>query len=108
MLVSGVVLWYSQRQILPSTTMTTRLTDDLRQALEQPDGTPVHVVDADTQMWYVVMLADQYEKVRSLFEEEAFDPRELYPLVEQSLMRAGWDDPDMDAYNDYDAHRPQP
>lgn len=87
--------------------MTTKLTDDLRQALEQEGGNPVYVVDAITNLNYVIMRADQYEKVKAVFEEEEFDPRELYPLVERSLLRAGWDDPAMDVYNDYKAHRPQ-
>ncbi len=64
--------------------MTTHLTDDLRQALEQPGGTPIYVVDM----------------VKSLFEEDEFDPRELYPHVERSLLRAGWDDSDLDIYNE--------
>jgi hypothetical protein len=87
--------------------MTTKLSDDLRQALEQ-EGGPVHLVDAATNERYVIMRAEQYEKAKALFEEEAFDPRELYPLVEESFRKAGWDDPEMDVYNDYDAHRPKP
>jgi len=88
--------------------MTTKLSDDLRQALEQEGGSPVHLVDAATNVHYVIMRADQYERVKALFEEEEFNPRELYPLVEESFRKAGWDDPEMDLYNDYDAHRPQP
>jgi len=88
--------------------MTTKFSDDLRQALEQERGSPVHLVDAATSLHYVIMRADQYERVKALFEEDEFNPRELYPLVEQSFGKAGWDDPEMDLYNDYDAHRPQP
>jgi len=46
------------------------------------------------------MRADQYERVKALFEEEEFNPRELYPLIEESFRKAGWDDPEMDLYND--------
>jgi hypothetical protein len=89
--------------------MTPKLTDDQRQAIEAHGGSPVYLVDADTNTTYVLIRADQYEKVKALFgEDEDFDPRELYPLVEQTFLRAGWDDPEMDVYNEYDAHRPKP
>jgi len=82
--------------------MTTKRSGDLRKALEQEDGSPVHLVDAATNVQYVIMQADQDERVKALFEEEEYNPRELYPLVEASFRKAGWDDPEMDVYNDYD------
>ena len=86
--------------------MTTKLSDDLRQAIEKEGGSPVHLVDAATNVHYVLMRAEQYENLRALFAEgEEFDPRELYPLMAKAAASAGWDDPDMDAYNDYDAHK---
>jgi hypothetical protein len=33
------------------------------------------------------------------------DPRRLYPLIAKTAGAAGWDDPVMDDYNDYDAHK---
>jgi 16S rRNA U1498 N3-methylase RsmE len=90
--------------------MTATLSDNLRQALEQAGGTPVHLIEAVTNTHYVIMRADQYEQVKALFEEEEaeFHPRELDPLVAETFGRAGWDEPEMDVYNDYDAHRPKP
>jgi hypothetical protein len=86
--------------------MTTNLSDDLRQAIEKGDGSPVHLVDAATNVHYVLMRAEQYENLKALFvEDEEFDPRELYPLMARSAAAAGWDDPEMDVYNDYDAHK---
>jgi hypothetical protein len=86
--------------------MTTKLSDDLRQAIEQAGGSPVHLVDMETNVHYVLMRAEQYENLGALFVEgEAFDARELYPLMAKSAASAGWDDPELDAYNDYDAHR---
>ena len=43
--------------------------------------------------------------MRTLFDEGECSPSALYPLVTESFLRAGWDDPEMDVYNDYDAHR---
>jgi hypothetical protein len=86
--------------------MTTRLSDDLRLAIEKEGGRPVHILDADTNAHYVLMRAEQYEKLSALFAEgEEFDPREVYPLMAKSAAAAGWDDPELDAYNDYDAHK---
>jgi hypothetical protein len=88
--------------------MTTKLPDDLAQAIEKEGGSPVRLVDAATNIHYVLMRADQYEKLSfRVFEREEFDARELYPLMARSAASAGWDDPDMDAYNDYDAHKKQ-
>jgi hypothetical protein len=52
------------------------------------------------------MRSEQYENLSALFAEgEEFDARELYPLMARSAAAAGWDDPDLDVYNDYDAHK---
>lgn len=86
--------------------MTTNLPDDLRQAVDKHDGSPVHLVDAATNARYVLMRAEHYEKLSgTVAEVEEFDARELYPLMARSAAAAGWDDPDLDDYNDYDAHK---
>ncbi len=88
--------------------MTPKLTDEQQQALEERGGAPLYLVDA-TDHRYVLMRAEHFEKINALFGDasEETDLRSLYPLVEQSFGRAGWDDPEMDDYNDYDAHRPE-
>jgi hypothetical protein len=89
--------------------MIPKLTDDLQQAIEECGGAPLYLVDARNNR-YVLLRAEQFEKYRAIFGDEA-EPNETsawYPLVEQSFLRAGWDDPEMDAYNDYDAHRDRP
>jgi hypothetical protein len=86
--------------------MITKLSDDLLQAIEKETGCPLHIVDADTKIHYVLMRAEQFENLRALFAEgEEFDPREVYPLMAKAAAAAGWDDPDMDAYDNYDAHK---
>jgi hypothetical protein len=86
--------------------MTPRLTEDLRQAIEERGGAPLDLIDSMNNR-YVLLRADQFEKVRALFEEDDFDPREMYPLIDE-VMKEDWDDPAMDIYNDYDAHRSKP
>jgi D-alanine-D-alanine ligase-like ATP-grasp enzyme len=86
--------------------MTPELSDDLRQAIEESGGGPVYIVDAKTNASYVVIRAEQYQSLAALLADaEGFDPSELYPLIARSAAAAGWDDPEMDEYNDYDAHK---
>lgn len=85
--------------------MTPKLSEDQRQALVEHGGKPIYVVDATTNTDYVLLRADQFDKVKALIGNEAeFDPRETYPAVDQ-VFREDWDDPAMDAYDNYDAHR---
>jgi hypothetical protein len=56
---------------------------------------------------YYLISADQFEKVRAQLIEEDFDPREMYPLISKTAAEAGWNDPEMDAYDRYDEHRPK-
>jgi hypothetical protein len=86
--------------------MTTNLPDDLRQVIEKEGGSPVHIVDAATNVHYVLMRAEQFDNLSGSFaSDEKFDPRDFYALIAKSAASAGWDVPDMDAYNDYDAHK---
>lgn len=85
--------------------MTPALTDQQRQVLEADPGQPVPVVDEQTRRVYYLISAEQFETVKSLFTEEPFEPREMYPLTAKTAGDAGWNDPAMDVYDDYDAHR---
>ena len=81
--------------------MTIELTDDLRNALNA-GGTPLKLVDSRTGQSYVLVQAAAYDRVQSLLTDDLAD---TYPAQIESAMRAGWDDPTMDEYNDYDRHR---
>jgi hypothetical protein len=80
--------------------MTTILSDDLRQAIEKEGGSPVYLVDAATNVRYVLMRADQYEKVKAVFEHEDrdFDPREAYPFVDEVMREDDANDPTLSSY----------
>jgi hypothetical protein len=47
-------------------------------------------------------LAEQFEGLKTFFAEDDFTARELYPLIEKTAREAGWNDPAMDAYDNYD------
>jgi hypothetical protein len=59
--------------------MTTKLSDDLRQAIEKEGGSPVYVVDATTNVHYVLIRADQYEKITA--NTDIADVEAMYPLL---------------------------
>jgi hypothetical protein len=71
-------------------------------ALRNAAGTPVTVVDPQTQTEHVVVRADVYERIKSLFEADDLSSDEKLMLLAESGKRAGWDSAQMD---EYDAHR---
>ena len=83
----------------------TPLTPELRQAIEQAGDVPARVIDPETNTAYVLVRADVYERYKALFEEDVYDVREMYPLLPKVFGPAGWDDPEMDEYNDLDPRR---
>ena len=88
--------------------MTPKLTEELQQALEEQGGAPVKVVHPVTNEVYFLIAANQYDRLKPLFEHDPMTEQEQRFLLQQAGKRAGWDDPEMDAYDNYDAHRPQP
>ncbi len=87
--------------------MTPVLSEQQRAALEAEGGAPVLVIDERTQRVYYLIPADQFERLRALTAIDDIDPREMYPLIAKTAGDAGWSDPLMDAYDNYDEHRPQ-
>jgi hypothetical protein len=85
--------------------MSVVLTDQLRQALEAGNGSPVRLVDEQTRRVYYIISAEQWEAVQSLLADGEFSPRELYPLISKTATAAGWDDPAMSVYDHCDEHR---
>jgi hypothetical protein len=83
--------------------MTTKLSDELRLALEQEGGSPVHLVDTTTNEGYVIMRIDQYEKVKLVFErdDQDFDPREAYPFVDEAMREDDTNDPALESYQSF-------
>ena len=83
--------------------MSLELSNDLRQALDT-EGTPLKVVDTRTGAVYVIINERAFRKLQSVFKDDLSD---TYQAQIESAMRAGWGDPEMDEYNNYDAHRKQ-
>lgn len=86
--------------------MTLKLTAEMREALQQRPGQPVTVEDEQTHMNYVLVPLHVFERVRALLVDDAFGPADAYAAQSAAAGAAGWDDPEMDVYNSYDANRP--
>jgi hypothetical protein len=80
------------------------LSKDQRDELAQHGDQPVRVIDPQTQKVYVIVPGDLFDRVRALVGEKQFDIRETYAAQDSGLAKV-WDDPELDIYNDYDAHR---
>jgi len=79
--------------------MTVKLNEELRQALALAPEGPVRVVDERSNTVYVLLREDAYERVKSLLEEDDFDVRDAYPLMDTVAAQEGWADPEMDRYD---------
>jgi hypothetical protein len=88
--------------------MAIKLSAEQEAALQDGEQNPLRVWDAAGRSCYVLVPAEAYQRLEPLFEADDFDVREFYPLADEVFGPAGWDDPKMDEYNDYDAHREAP
>ena len=71
------------------------------EACSRPRG-PVAVLDPQTHERYVLLRAEAYERLQLLFEHKPLSKEEQRRLLGMAGKRAGWDNPEMDIYNDLD------
>jgi hypothetical protein len=79
----------------------TTLTPEQRQAIQKAGEEPVRLADPETQTEYFLRKADVYDRIRAL----ADDMRAACPIAMKVFGQDGWDDPQMDEYNDLDPRR---
>ena len=85
----------------------TNLPSELHDIVEQSGDAPVRVVDPGTQRVYVIIADEQFDRLRSLIDMEPLSLDQQRITVRDAGQRAGWDDAEMDVYDQYDAHQPQ-
>ena len=79
---------------------------ELQQAMRASQGRPLRLTDPETQAEYVLLQADMYDQLHGLLDNEtSLTPDERRAVLIQAGLRAGWDDPEMDVYNDLDPRR---
>ena len=71
--------------------MTPKLSEDQRQAIEERGGAPVYVVDAATNANYVLMRAEQFEKMKAVTDADRDEVEAMYPLL-ADIEPDDWDD----------------
>lgn len=86
--------------------MSAVLSKEQQQQLAEHGDKPIQVVDPASQKVYFIIAGELFDRLRPLFDEDEFDIRETYPAQEAALAKV-WNDPELDVYNDYDAHKPQ-
>lgn len=85
--------------------MSIELTEDQSKAVEQAGDKSPSVTDPRTRKTYVLVSAEVFERIRALVGDADYALADTYRAQVDSAMEAGWNDPAMDEYNDYDAHR---
>lgn len=85
--------------------MPIHLTDDQWSQVGRLGETPIRVCDPAQQATFVLLRAEVYERFKSLFEDDPVTERERLFQLRQFGERAGWDDPEMDVYDDLDPRR---
>lgn len=88
--------------------MTSSLSDEQQQEIAREGNGPIRVIHPTTQKEYVLLAADIFDRVKSIFDDEQFNAADAYAAQSAVAGAAGWDDPEMDVYDHYDANRPSP
>ena len=83
------------------------LSKEIQQAVQESEDKLVRLVDPETNVEYVVVPAETYEQMRNgvYYDDSPLTEEERRALLIQAGLRAGWDDPEMDIYNDLDPRR---
>lgn len=82
--------------------MIAKLNAEQQQVLREHGEQPVELLDPETNRVYILIGRDQFERMRPIFENDSLTEKEKEHLLREGGRRAGWDDPEMDAYDQYD------
>jgi hypothetical protein len=74
------------------------MSPELRQAIREAHGAPVQVVDPDTNECFVLLADTQFERMRDMIANDVAIGYEAFARVAGPH---GWDDPEMDVYEEY-------
>ena len=82
------------------------LTKEQQRAIQDANGQPIRLVDPKTNLEYVVLPAEIFDRVQDVFySANPLTIEEQRALLVQVGLSVGWDDPKMDAYNELDPRR---
>lgn len=82
------------------------ISEELRQAVQDSKDNLVRLVDPETNAEYVVLSAEKFDQMQEkLYDDGPLTAEERHTLLVQAGLRAGWDEPEMDVYNELDPRR---
>ena len=82
------------------------LTEQQRLEVKNLNGGGVEVSDPLTKEEYILIRKETFERIKGmLFDSGEWTAQEQLRLLADSGERAGWDAPEMDAYDNYDENR---
>ena len=78
------------------------LTKEIQQAIKDAQEDPVRLVDPETDAEYVVVPIETFERMRKgvYYDDGPITEEEQTALLVELGLSIGWDDPEMDVYND--------
>jgi hypothetical protein len=84
--------------------MDISLSPELRKALADHPGEPLELIDEVSRARFVLLPAEKFDRIKGLLTTDQLEISETYGAQIAALAAAGWDDPELDIYNDYDTN----
>ena len=83
------------------------ISEELRQAVNESKTNLVHLVDPETNVEYVVLPAETFAQMQEghSYDDSPLTDEEQKELLVEFGISLGWDDPEMDVYNELDPRR---
>ena len=83
------------------------LSKEIQEAVQKSEGNLIRLIDPETNVEYVVLPVETFEQMRDgvYYDDSPLTEEEQNALLIEFGHRAGWDDPEMDIYNDLDPRR---
>ena len=82
------------------------LTKELQQVVQDANEQPIRLVDPETSLEYVVLPAKIFDRIQDVFyNTNPLTIEEQRALLVKVGLSIGWDDPEMDVYNELDPRR---
>lgn len=83
------------------------ISKELQKALQESKENIVHLIDPDTHVKYILLTAEDYDQMQTkyYYDDSPITQEEREALLVEAGLRAGWDEPEMDVYNELDPRR---
>ena len=83
------------------------ISEELRQAVQDSKDNLVRLVDPETNVEYVVLPAETFVQMQGklFYDDSPLTEEERTALLVELGLSMGWDDPEMDVYNELDPRR---